>query len=88
MEKIRPNPGEATVKLIPQWRSAWKMSSVQLAILGAVLNAAAVAWSVFQGAVDPLIFAGVNMVLSIAVAVSRVVLQPSIRTEETPDGRS
>lgn len=81
MEELRQQTGKTTMKLIPEWRAAWKLSSVQLAVLGAVLNAAAVAWSVFQGAVDPLVFAGVNMALSIAVAVSRVVLQPAIRKE-------
>jgi hypothetical protein len=55
------------------------MTSVQLAIAGAVLNAAAAGWSVFQGAVDPLVFAGVNMALSIGVAVARVVQQSKLR---------
>ena len=64
-----------TMKLIPEWRKFWRMTSVQLAIAGAVLNAAAAGWSVFQGAVDPLVFAVVNMGLSIAVAVARVVQQ-------------
>ena len=64
--------------LIPEWRKAWRLTSVQLAALGAALNAAAVGWSVFQGAVDPLVFASVNMALSIAVAVSRVVKQPAL----------
>lgn len=79
MEEIRENTGETAVKLIPNWRACWKLTSVQLAALGAVLNAAAVAWSVFQGAVDPLVFASVNMVLSIAVAVARVVAQPKLK---------
>lgn len=65
--------------LIPEWRKFWRMTSVQLAIAGAVLNAAAAGWSVFQGAVDPLVFAGVNMVLSIGVAVARVVQQSKLR---------
>jgi hypothetical protein len=63
------------MNLIPEWRKAWRLTSVQLAVLGAALNAAAVGWSVFQGAVDPLVFASVNMVLSVAVAVARVVQQ-------------
>ena len=65
--------------LIPEWRKFWRMTSVQLAIACAVLNATAAAWSVFQGAVDPLVFAGVNMVLSIGVAVARVVQQSKLR---------
>lgn len=66
------------MKLIPEWRKFWRMTSVQLAIAGAVLNAAAAGWSVFQGAVDPLVFAVVNMGLSIAVAVARVVQQSKL----------
>lgn len=70
------------MNLIPEWRKAWKLTSVQLAALGAALNAAAVGWSLFQGAVDPLVFASVNMVLSVAVAVSRVVKQPELQNPE------
>lgn len=68
--------------LIPEWRIAWRMSSVQLAALGAALNAAAAGWSLFQGSVDPLVFAIVNMGLSIAVAISRVVKQPELHKPE------
>jgi len=70
--------------LIPEWRKAWRLTSVQFAILGAALNAAAVGWSVFQGAVDPFVFAVVNMVLSVAVAVARVVQQSKL-TEVRPN---
>lgn len=66
------------MSLIPEWRKAWKLTSVQLAAVVAVLNAVAAGWSLFQGAVDPLVFASVNMVLGIAVAVSRVVKQPEL----------
>ncbi|MEO8640950.1 hypothetical protein [Pseudomonas sp.] len=65
--------------LIPEWRKFWRMTSVQLAALIAAVNAAAVTWSVFQGAVNPLVFASVNMVLSVAVAVARVVQQSKLR---------
>ena len=54
------------------------MTSVQLAVLGVALNAAATGWSSFQGSVDPLVFASVNMILGVAVAVSRVIKQPKL----------
>lgn len=54
------------------------MTSVQLAVLGVALNAAAIRWSSFQGLVDPLVFASVNMILGVAVAVSRVIKQPKL----------
>ncbi|MBE8590759.1 hypothetical protein IQK56_07340 [Pseudomonas sp. MAFF 301449] len=68
--------------LIPEWRKFWRMTSVQLAIIGVALNAAAAGWSAFQGAVDPLIFASVNMILGIGVAVFRVIQQPKLRDGE------
>lgn len=74
------------MKLIPEWRKFWRMTSVQLAIVAAVLNAAAAAWSVFQGAVDPLVFATVNMVLSVAVAIARVIQQTKLRDQDPPAG--
>jgi hypothetical protein len=67
------------MNLIPEWRQAWRMTSVQIAMATAVLNAAAAAWSVFQGAVSPLAFGIVNMALSVAVAVSRVVQQTKLQ---------
>lgn len=71
--------------LIPEWRKFWRMTSVQLAIIGVALNAAAAGWSAFQGAVDPLIFASVNMALGIGVAVFRVIQQPELRADDKPD---
>jgi len=73
------------MNLIPEWRKFWRMTSVQLAIIGVALNAAAAGWSAFQGAVDPLIFASVNMVLGIGVAVVRVIQQPTLRADDKPD---
>lgn len=70
------------MKLIPEAKHWWRLSSVQLSILGVALNAAATGWSAFHGAVDPMIFAAVNMVLGVAVAVSRVIAQPSIPREQ------
>ena len=72
--------------LIPEWRKFWRMTSVQLAIVGVALNAAATGWSAFQGAVDPVVFATVNMLLGVAVAVSRVIQQPKLRKDgQKPD---
>ncbi|WP_213881219.1 hypothetical protein [Pseudomonas sp. dw_358] len=59
-----------------QWHKMW---SVRLALAGAVLNAAAVGWTLFQGAVNPLVFASVNMGLGIAVAIARVVQQTELQ---------
>ena len=58
-----------------QWHKLW---SVRIAIATAVLNAAAAGWSLFQGNINPLVFAAVNMGLSCAVAGARVIQQNSL----------
>lgn len=67
------------MKLIPEWRHCWKLSSVQLAALIALVNAAGASWCAFQGTMNPLAFACVNMGLSCAVAVARVVQQSELK---------
>ncbi|GLK88307.1 DUF7940 domain-containing protein [Pseudomonas turukhanskensis] len=66
------------MKLVPIWKRAWKLSSLQLAALIAALNAAAYGWVSFNGYIPPLVWASVNMGLGIAAAVARVVQQPSV----------
>jgi len=68
--------------LIKEWRKAWKMSSVQLAVLTAVLNGAAGAWVHFDGQVSPVVWASVNMGLGVAVAVARIISQPNLGISE------
>jgi hypothetical protein len=66
---------ELPMKLIQnagKWHQLW---SVRLALAGAVLNAGAIGWTVFQGAVHPLLYASINMALGIGVAVMRVLQQ-------------
>lgn len=58
-----------------QWHKLW---SVRLALAGSALNAAAIGWTVFQGAVHPMVYASVNMVLGVAVAIARVLQQPNL----------
>ncbi|WP_426102929.1 hypothetical protein [Pseudomonas sp. PSPC3-3] len=68
------------MKLIESAGSWHRLWSVRLALAGAVLNAGAIGWTVFQGAVNPLIYAAINMALGVSVAVVRVLSQPQ------PDG--
>jgi hypothetical protein len=78
------------MNLIPEWRHAWRLSSLQVAVLATAINAAAGAWSFFDGHIDPVLFASVNMGLSVAVAVARLVTQPKVReitAREQLDGR-
>ena len=70
---------------IPKGRKFWRLATVQLSLLGGVINAAAGSWMVFQGAVSPLLFAVVNMILSIAVVIARRVPQPSLASPSAPN---
>ena len=70
------------MNLIPEWRKCWRLTSVQLAIVTAVLNAAAVGWVAFEGQISPVVWASVNMVLGVAMAVARVVSQPKVTGNE------
>jgi hypothetical protein len=70
------------MNLIPEWRKSWRLTSVQLAILTAVLNAAAGAWVAFEGHINPVAWASVNMVLGVAMAIARVVSQPKVTGNE------
>lgn len=66
------------MSLIPEWRKCWRLTSVQLAILTAVLNAAAGAWVAFEGHISPVAWASVNAALGIAIAVARNIPQPKV----------
>jgi hypothetical protein len=55
-----------------EWHRLW---SVRLALAGSVLNAGAIGWTVFQGTVNPFLYAAINMGLGIGVAVVRVLDQ-------------
>ena len=67
------------MQLIEGASQAHKFWSVRIAIAGAMLNAAAVGWTLFQGNIDPVLYASVNMALGIAVAGARVVQQDSLK---------
>lgn len=71
------------MNLIPEWRMAWKLSSLQIAILTAAINAAALGWTAFDGHVPPFLWASVNMFLGVAVAVARVIPQPKVTGTES-----
>jgi len=63
------------MKLIDDVGQCHRLWSVRLALAGAVLNAGAIGWTVFQGAVNPMLYASINMALGIGVAVVRVLSQ-------------
>lgn len=66
------------MNLIPQWQQLWKMYSVQLAGLLALLNTAAYFLPSIQALVSPEFFAALNAFLAAAIAVARAIQQPEI----------
>lgn len=70
------------MNLIPEWRKSWRLTSVQLAIITAALNAAAGTWVAFDGHISPILWASVNAVLGIAAAIARVIPQPKVTGNE------
>lgn len=64
------------MKLVANWRAilarAW---SVRLIVLGAIVQGAALYWSVFEGALDARLFFAIGIALQVASVASRVVDQ-------------
>lgn len=69
------------MNLIPEWRSAWKLTSWQIAVTIAVINALALGWTAFNGYIDPIVWGTVNMFLGIAVAIARLVPQSASNSQ-------
>ena len=63
------------MKLIDNVSQCHRLWSIRLALLIAALNAGVGGWSLFQGVVNPLLYAGINMALGLGVALARVVAQ-------------
>jgi hypothetical protein len=63
------------MKLIAGARSWHKLWSVRVALAGALVNAGAGCWIVFQGSVNPMVYAVINMAFGLGVAVVRVISQ-------------
>lgn len=71
--------------LIPEWKKCWRLTSMQFAILTAVLNAAAGAWVAFDGHISPIAWASVNMALGMAAAIARVIPQPKVTAMDSKE---
>ena len=66
------------MNLIPQWQQLWKMYSVQLAGLLALLNLAATYWPSFQALLSPSVWAAGNAIIGLAIGIARAIPQSSI----------
>jgi hypothetical protein len=72
------------MNLIPQWQQLWKMYSVQLAGLLALLNTVAYFWPSLQALVSPGLFAAVNGLLAAAIAIVRAIPQSNLTPTDKP----
>lgn len=67
------------MKLIEDWRKAWRLASVRIAVLIIVLNAALALLP--QLDLSPTVFAILNSALGTLVAIARVIRQPGLQTD-------
>lgn len=65
------------MKLIENWRKAYKLLSVKLALLSALLGSVEVAYSMWATGTTPVIALGAAVV-SIGAAVGRIIAQPGV----------
>lgn len=63
------------MKLINNWTKAWKFTSVQTALIIAVVSALYAAWPAFMSTVSPFWYAVGMIVLSLTVVVMRLIQQ-------------
>jgi hypothetical protein len=70
------------MKLVANWKSAWKMYSVRLAAILAVLGVLQTSLPMFQDFLPPLTFAVLTTLLSAAVVIGRVVYQPQLHQDD------
>lgn len=67
------------MRLIEDWRKAWRLASVRIAVLIVALNAALALLP--QLDLSPTAFAILNSLLGTLVAIARVIQQPSLNTD-------
>lgn len=73
------------MKLIPEWRRAWRFASVQAALLLALLSfLQAQILPLFQFAIDPKVWPWVTAGFGSAIAVLRVWQQSTASVESEP----
>jgi hypothetical protein len=69
--------------LIPDWKNISKKAwSMYVGYAVVILNAASAGWMYFNGNIDPLWFAGINMALGVAVNTVRLLDQNLKATQE------
>jgi hypothetical protein len=74
--------GGCIMTLVANWKNAWKMYSVRVALILAVLGVLQTSLPMFQDFLPPVVFASLTTLLAVAVVVGRVVYQPSLHQDD------
>ncbi|NDP58021.1 MAG: hypothetical protein GZ090_01500 [Oxalobacteraceae bacterium] len=74
-------------RLVQNWRSLHRSYTVNISVVLALLSAAQDQWPLFQSFINPQRFAGIALVLALAIVVMRYVEQKSIHAaSDASDG--
>lgn len=78
------------MKLIKNWKQGWKMVSIHIAAVIAILACLQAYLPSFQTYLPPFAYTALNAVLGLAVVVARLVQQDSLKDKEdvAPDAES
>lgn len=69
--------------LVPEWRKAFRMASIQVMVLLAVVNVVPAVWDEVRYFVPTWVWAIGNVVLSVLGMVARLMYQPALHQEGT-----
>lgn len=69
------------MKLIQNWRQAWRFSSVQTALILGIANALFALMPVLSDAVSLPVYAAISALGNVAIIILRIVAQPSLEPE-------
>lgn len=70
------------MKLVDNWRAGWRMASVQISVLIAVLSVLQAQLPSFQAFMPPKWFAAITALLAVLLVVVRLVYQPELHPED------
>lgn len=78
------------MKLIKEWKTSWRFSSVQVALFTSILSAVYAAMPDFQEMMNPTVYSIIVLVLNLAIIVARNIQQQlkQEELEEAADERS
>ncbi len=64
--------------LIEGWQDVLKFWSVRVALFWGCVSGLYLAWPAFAGAMSPVVYAAISIVMAAAIAVARVLNQPGL----------